>query len=162
MQLRTYVKAIVSAINVNVEKDIQDGHVVRFSISILSFMQYYHMGQIVLWIKIWAYISCFQLELWRLESSQKFCQGGVLHDNIDSQQKCQELCTHTGFTGCFGVAYFEMAMKCYVCNDYNIVSSGGNENGGHFMDSDGFYRHQRNKELICFTTIFNNTWQLKR
>ena len=49
-----------------------------------------------------------------------------------------------------------MAMNCYVCNDYNIVDSSGNENGGHSMDSDGFYRHQRNKELICFTTILNN------
>ena len=117
-------------------------------------MQYYH--KINIWVTIWASISCFQPELWRLESSAKFCQQGSLHDNIDSQRKCQELCLHDGFTGCFGVAYFEMAMKCYVCNDYNIVDSSGNENGGHFMDSDGFYRHQRNKELICFTTIFNN------
>ena len=43
MQLRTYVKAIVSAVNVNVEKDIQDGNVVRLSISTYSFLQYYHM-----------------------------------------------------------------------------------------------------------------------
>ena len=36
-----YVKATVSMVNVNVtKKDLQDGHVVRFSISILSFMQY--------------------------------------------------------------------------------------------------------------------------
>ena len=103
-----------------------------------------------------ASISCFQPELWRLESSEEFCRDGTLHDDIDSQLKCQELCLHDGFTGCFGVAYFEMAMNCYVCNDYNIVDSSGNENGGHSMDSDGFYRHQRNQELICFTIIFNN------
>ena len=85
-----------------------------------------------------------------------FCQGSVLHDNIDSQLKCQELCLHDGFTGCFGVAYFEMAMNCYVCNDYNIVPSNPVVDGGHDMDSDGFYRHPSNKELICFTTIFKD------
>ena len=49
-----------------------------------------------------------------------------------------------------------MAMKCYVCNDYNIVNSNAVVDGGHDMDSDGFYRHQGNKELICFTTIFKD------
>ena len=113
------------------------------------------MKKIVIWVKIWAYISCFQLELWRLESSKKFCQGGVLHENTDSQKKCQDLCTHNGFTGCFGVAYFEMSKNCYVCNNYNLVSSTRNEHGGYEMDSDGFYRHQ--SKLISFTTIFKNT-----
>ena len=49
-----------------------------------------------------------------------------------------------------------MAMNCYVCNDYNIVNSNPVVDGGHDMDSDGFYRHPSNKELICFTTILNN------
>ena len=103
---------------------------------------------------MWASISCFQPELWRLESSEEFCRDGSLHTDIDSQFKCQELCLHNGFTGCFGVAYFEMEMNCYVCNDYNIVRSIPVVHGGHRMDSDGFYRHPGNKELICFTTIF--------
>ena len=43
VKMRRYVKATVSMVNVNVtKKDIQDGHVVRFSIGILSFMQYCH------------------------------------------------------------------------------------------------------------------------
>ena len=49
-----------------------------------------------------------------------------------------------------------MAMNCYVCNDYNIVNSNPVVDGGHDMDSDGFYRHPSNKELICFTTIFKD------
>ena len=44
-----------------------------------------------------------------------------------------------------------------VFYDYNIVNSNPVVDGGHDMDSDGFYRHPSNKELICFTTIFNNT-----
>ena len=92
--------------------------------------------------------------MWRLESSKEYCRDGSLHDDIDSQFKCQELCQHNGYTGCFGVAYFEMAMNCYVCNDYNIVSSTPVEHEGHDIDTDGFYRHPGNKELIYFTTIF--------
>ena len=47
---RWYVKATVSMVNVNVTKDLQDGNVVRFSISILSFMQYYHMKKKIITI----------------------------------------------------------------------------------------------------------------
>ena len=152
--------ALVWTINAFVKRGSQDGHVVRFQMSIQSFIHYYRMKiKITLWVRIWASISCFQPELWRQESSRRFCREGSLHDNIDSQRKCQNLCDHNGFTGCFGVAYFEMAMKCYVCNDYNIVPSNRPQDDGHAVDSNGFYRHPSNKELIFlrqFSKIFKN------
>ena len=38
--MRRYVKATVSMVYVNVKKDLQDGHVVRFSISIHAVLSY--------------------------------------------------------------------------------------------------------------------------